>query len=334
MTRLTTCGWESGNAQEAGWLTTIYTDLIQQFGNIYPRSGEYMVGNTGPYTTIYWVPPSGDIGSEVYLRAGFHSFSNYWGEIHIGTYGGGYTYLQVNAEKRIAFGLGGAGPLATGISQLDPDAWYLFEVYYKRHATEGRYVAKVDGNVEIDYTGNTISSGLTVLNRVWLYAYGFWDDLAINDINGTYDNSWCGDGHVVAIRPTSTPVTGWTGSDGNQVDNHLLVDDSSWTDADYVAAAAVDLVDKYGLEDPGELVANEYIGHVWGIAASRCTVGDGTVKMAVGLRTHNTDYWSADQTLTATYMGKLTDYHWLNPNTGARWNMDELNALQIAIKSR
>lgn len=98
--------------------------------------------------------------------------------------------------KKLSF-LRGSTLVTTGTALLDPDTWYLIEGYYLLAQTGGRFVIKVDGTTDIDYTGDTNAISATTINRFYCEktftsGYFYYDDVAVNDVNGGSDNSWIG----------------------------------------------------------------------------------------------------------------------------------------------
>jgi hypothetical protein len=94
-------------------------------------------------------------------------------------------------------------------------------------------------------------------------SYAYFDDIAINDCNGSEDNSWCGNGYIIALTPDGTVTNQLTGSDGDTTDNHLLVDEIPYdSDTSYVGGVTADLKDIYDMSACG-LAADSKIERVW-----------------------------------------------------------------------
>ena len=127
------------------------------------------------------------------------------------------------------------GVLATSTEVMNPNQWYLIEIYYKEaDAPNGHFVVYVDGNKIIDFTGDSKPATATTFDNIEFRAGGnldpgcqmYIDDLALNDTSGLVDNSYPGDGIIVKITPEEDGTTNnWTGSDGDSTDNFLLVDE-------------------------------------------------------------------------------------------------------------
>lgn len=234
----------------------------------------------------------------------------------------------------------GTNPVATGTLPIRVNTWYLIEVRVKISDAGGVLQVLVDGDLDVAYTGDTKPGTATTFNNFMIGcpASGvemIYDDLALNDTSGAEDNSWCGDGQVLVLKPTSD-VAGAVqlmGSDGNQVDNYALVDDvPPDDDASYVYGSIVGERDLYELEDFTPVGVD--ILRIWMEARARETVADGG-QIALVLKTYGVEYTSADIDLLTTYTKQVVSEEFkLNPDTGAVWNSGELNALQAGPKVR
>jgi hypothetical protein len=103
---------------------------------------------------------------------------------------------------------------------LSPDTWYMIELRLRDSsvAASDEVELRVEGESVAISTTLTFSS-VPVL--IGVGAAGFYsgsiylDDFAFNDSNGTNQNSWSGNGHVVLMKPSSDSQRGsWTGGAG------------------------------------------------------------------------------------------------------------------------
>jgi hypothetical protein len=159
----------------------------------------------------------------------------------------------------------------------------------------------------------------------------YYDDLAINDTSGGADDSWCGDGRIIALTPNANgDLSQLTGSDGNSTDNYLLVDDvPSNGDTDYVEGSTVDQKDLYNLTACG--LTGVIIKRVWAASRSRDTVAAGGL-ISLVVKTNSTEYAGTDRALATSYAEVLGDIHTVNPNTSGAWSTSDLDALQVGPK--
>src|SRR5574340_1629974 len=149
----------------------------------------------------------------------------------------------------------GGSVVATGTAIYQIDTFYLLEFRVKIDDTVGVAQMKVDGVIDIDYSGDTKPGTATTINNLALVsnynvAVGaadvFFDDLAINDTTGAVDNSWCGDGRVIYLAPNAAgDATQLTPSAGA---NYAAVDDRPHdSGSTYVEGITVDNRDLYNL---------------------------------------------------------------------------------------
>ena len=99
------------------------------------------------------------------------------------------------------------GGTLTNVGQITLLAsnWHRMEVYFKADATTGAYEVKMDGVSILSDTG--LNTGTSGINSIKFYqedddaATVKYDDIAINDTTGSVNNSWCGAGTIVALKP-------------------------------------------------------------------------------------------------------------------------------------
>lgn len=226
----------------------------------------------------------------------------------------------------------GATVFSTDGVEVLKDRYYLFELHLKIDDTNGIIQLKRDGNLIFDYTGNTVVHGATVTTR--LYHSGSdndYDDIAMNDTTGTEDNSWCGDGRVIPLRPngagdsTQLSVYGAT-------NNYEAVDEgmAGNGDTDYVYGNTVGLKDLYNVDNLNIPTYSE-IKRVWVTASARTTSASGD-KISVGIKSGTTEDWSDDITLGLNYFRYDGKIYEKNPATNSAWTIDDINSLQIGVK--
>jgi hypothetical protein len=155
----------------------------------------------------------------------------------------------------------------------------------------------------------------------------------MNDTSGAVDNSWCGDGRVVAMFPSGNgDASQLTGSDGNSTDNYALVDEvPSNNDTDYVEGSVVNERDLYQLSNVS-LPVGTTVRRVLVESRSKDTVAEGGL-IALEVKTGGTEYVSADMALASSYAPVRAEWI-LNPNTGVAWTQADLDALQVGPRTR
>lgn len=136
---------------------------------------------------------------------------------------------------------------SSGTAELLLDNTYLIEVYFKIAGSGGRFVVKINGVTDIDYTGDTFGT-LATMNRVQLgriysisyTAYACYDNFVCDS------EGWIGGPDIIGLVPTAKGNSSeWVASGLN----YACVDEIPVSDDDYIRAAAVDKVDTYTLKD-------------------------------------------------------------------------------------
>lgn len=229
---------------------------------------------------------------------------------------------------------------ATGI--LAAGTWYFIEAKIVVDDTTGSFIVKLNGQTVINFTGDTRNGQTDALIYQISYEFTggssntevFWiDDIYFLNGAGSVNNNFIGDCKVLTLYPNGNGnYSQGVGSDGNSVDNYLLVDEPGTPNtSDYVAFANTGDKDTYTFED---LPA----GTVYGIAqrayASKSDAGSRTMRNIQ--RIAGTDYASAvDQGLsvTPTYLGK-SDLMQVSPATAVLWTVAEINAAEFGVEAR
>ncbi len=168
-----------------------------------------------------------------------------------------------------------AGPTLTA------NTWYCAEVRHLVADTGGQIEGRVDGGSAWGigaFTGGNGTNEDTLATDVTQFTFGGagpaggspvarWDDIAINDANGTFQNSWPGLGKIAMLVPNTEVSIGWTPSTGT--DNSANVDDLPGTpddDTTYNSSATANTEDRLGLTALGaEVPSNAVIvlADVW-----------------------------------------------------------------------
>lgn len=276
--------------------------------------------------------------SEIYVRAGVYCMDNTRFEIGVSKDGtttimSAYFSFTSNSNTLVQLRVDGSG-VDSSSYLLTSKNYHLVEIYFKMSDSDGEIILRVDGVEKMSYTGDTKPSTGTDFNRVLFDPSGDWiyvDDIAINDTTGSADNSWCDDGHIVAIKPNANgDSSDLNGSDGNKTDNYQLVDDiPADGDTSYVYSDVVDDHDLYNLES-FDVPEGASIKRVWAEARAK-DPGEGDIAFVV--KTHSTEYEdSVAQALGSAYAQAKSDVYTTNPNTSAAWTESELDDLQVGVK--
>jgi hypothetical protein len=234
--------------------------------------------------------------------------------------------------------------LKTGNQVLALNTWYLIEVHFIINDAGGVEI-KIDGIIqpELTYSGDTKPGAQPGVNQVGFYVSChtanntdyYADDVAVNDTNGSIDNSWCGDGHILAIVPNGTITNQLVGSDGDSVNNHLLVDDlPSNSDTDYVQGNVVNQEDLYDFAATG-LASTCTINRVWTESRSKNTIANGRKIALVTKASGGSEVVGSDVVLAPTYTIRcLGTEQTQNPVGPANWTVADIDALQAGVRTR
>lgn len=122
----------------------------------------------------------------------------------------------------------------------------------------------------------------------------------------------------------------WDGSDGNSVDNYLLLDEvPPGADTDYIETNVADELESFTVASI-TLAAGQEIVAVLPVAFAR---RNGTTELiAVGTRLSATDLISSDKTPATAYK-HLFERQTTKPGGGA-WSESDFNSAEVIVKSR
>ena len=326
MTRIFTEGFELKD-------NVFFSTSAGSVSTTYKRSGaaSWLVNNNTAKKTI-------DSASEIFIRFGFfrsnvnttYLFKWYKDATELGS----IRFSSVNGKINIYTGTGTL--VDVGDLTIVHDTWYLLEAHIIISDTVGVIEIRIDGVADATFSGDTKPGADTVINTLGYSTTQdvYYDDLAYNDTAGAVDNSWCGDGHVIALTPNANgDLSQLVGSDTNSTDNYLLVDDFPHDeDTTYVEGSTVDEKDLYNLTACG--LSDVTIYRVWGESRTKDTVAAGGL-VAIVLKTNSTEYPSSDIAVLASYTKQiLGTVHLVNPNTAVAWSIADLDALQVGVKTR
>lgn len=209
--------------------------------------------------------------------------------------------------------------------------WHYVEIRATLDDSAGVGQIWVDGVQAINFTGDTRNGGS---DTEWSSVYhgrwdGIWDFAQIYLASATTP---LGPVRPVLLYPSGNGnSSGMTGSDADQVDNYLLVDETTPNDdTDYVAASTEGTKDTYAM---GDMPAGTYTIHgVQAVSYARKT-DTGTKYIRPVVRTNSTDYVGSSAPLGESYDTHM--YIWeTNPNTASAWTKSEVDALEAGVEVR
>jgi hypothetical protein len=212
---------------------------------------------------------------------------------------------------------------------MNLDTWYHIQLRVKIADAGGVIQVKLDGNVDIDYSGDTKPGAGTTISYFTLCnetyksngAGYFFDDLVIRD------DDWPGEVRFdAALVPTGDSVVAWTPSAGG--DNYALVDEVPPSEADYVYSETDGQQDLYTLANWDGAGKTPQFVQQW-LRALKDPADSQQVKMLAKLGA-NLDTSSAFELLTSA------EYRWRCLTTrpgGGAWTDADVDDLLIGQES-
>jgi len=253
------------------------------------------------------------------------------------------TWKPSDGLLRAYRGTSGGTLLGTSTTQLAANTWCLVQIRHLVHNSTGVVEVWVNGNKEIDFSGDTQNTanenlakydvGVVQHTATSGASWVAWDDLGTNDTGGATQNTLPADGAVLLLKPSGNGNSSQLdGSDGNQVDNYALVDEVPPSTTDYVYSDTQDEQDTYVLEDvPSPYNAVRLVQPI--AYAALAAAGTGALRMV--LRSGGTDYAdAADQSLGTTYAFVQGDLRYVDPADSNAWTPAKVNALECGPRVR
>lgn len=303
-----------------------------------PRTPGGYYGQGSVESLLKTIPAS----NKVIVGFGLYSESN----SYISFYGdsGATRHITVvrntsNGFLEIRRGTEGGTLLATGTQPIFTDQWNYVEVSATISDTIGEVHVRLNGKAtdEVSYTGDTKNAGTaTTIDRVHLYTgtgavndTSFSDLYILDDTGAAPNNDFLGDVVVRTLGPSGNGTySQLMGSDANQIDNYLLVDEHPYSNTDYVGSAVVGEKDTYAMADlPGG------VSTVYGVQVNgKMAKSDASLASArYLLRSGGTDYPGTTRALTTTFTGYY-ELHATDPATGVAWTPAGVNGIESGME--
>jgi len=351
MSRLFTCGYETGDVNEAGTntlgsnttITVVNTAPVPRAGNYCLKIATTSSSFAGAYKTLAF-----SAKAEVWIRFAFYINAGIMtNECQIailndatGTNQATLTYTVTDGLLRVYRGLGTF--LAAATTSFPPGGWHVLEWRQQMtSATVGVTEIWLDGNRVINFSGDntgtttinvqTLQLGLTSSVASATGAYLAYDDIAVNDTAGTLNNGRAGDGRVVLLSPNGAgSSTQWVRGGTDTGANYSQVSELPPSMAQYVGSPTVGNRDLYTLQDLA--VAVQSINVVEAIMlAQNSDAGGGSI--APTIRSGATTNESGTIGLS-TASGYVLGRWETDPNTGAAWTAAAVNAAEAGATVR
>jgi hypothetical protein len=229
--------------------------------------------------------------------------------------------------------------IASGSILLRTGTWYVIEGHVLCDTAAGVFTLKVNGVTAFSYSGATQADEdgpyLRVLKLLGAWGGGtlYIDDIAVNDISGSDQNTWIGLGTVCFLKANADgATTDFTPSAGS--DHYALVDDVPRNTTDWVQGGTT----------PGDLelfaveAAPDYITDialvqvVWQAAVNT----SGSNQLTGVVRQDTTEYPdAAGQVIVSIAPGFVLyrgDPLYVQPADDSVWDKTAVDALQVGVK--
>lgn len=217
--------------------------------------------------------------------------------------------------------------------------WYYFEAKAVLHDSAGSVEVKMNGATIINLTGIDTKNGGTkaVFDGVAVGApqtennvHGLMDDFYVCNGAGSINNNFLGDVAVETLYPSGNGSSSqFMGSDGNSVDNYLLVDETGTPVlTDYVEETVSGERDLYAIAN---LVRTS--GPIYGVQVTDHVRNSdsGAVSCKVSLKSGATLVAGADFPVDTTW--KTARKLWeLNPDGSVAWDIAAVNAIEAGVE--
>jgi len=215
---------------------------------------------------------------------------------------------------------------------------HTIECLVKPLNTNGTFVCKIDGVDAASYTGDTTDNaescdGVRIYNITANTAAGiscWWDDIAINDTSGSYNNSWIGRMRLFPLYTRGAGnVTGLSRGGYDLGANFAQVRDPDPIGNTFVQGTS-GTYDLYTI-DTIDLATGTVINNIIVQSGGKSTSGAGLINHVLKVGATESD----GEVQICPTAHTIRQHAWaINPNTGVPWTESDLASTQIGIKMR
>lgn len=230
--------------------------------------------------------------------------------------------------------------LATGTQPLYTAQWNYVEVSVTISDTVGEVHVRLNGSLtdEVSYVGDTKNAGTnTTIDKITIAMTGgsgvnksmISDVYILNDTGAGPNNTFLGDVVVRTLSPNGNGTYSMlVGSDGDSINNYLLVDEHPYSGTDYAGSANTGDKDTYTMTDLPNGVTTVYGVQVTGkMAKNDATLGQARYIVRSG----GTDYGGTTRALTTSFTG-YSDLYETDPATGVQWTPTAVNNMESGME--
>jgi hypothetical protein len=214
--------------------------------------------------------------------------------------------------------------IGTGSTTLTTNIVYRIEVRYKPDTTLGIFQVKVNGILEIDYSGD--SGTTTQINKITIKESNS-NVIRIGDVV-IDDAVWPGNTKIQVFVPAGIGSSSqWTPSTG---DNYECVNEIPPSETDYVESNTVGHLDLYAASNPAIGSCEIKCVQIQALAVTEGAPTPTSIQLA--LRSGGSNYFSASQVVpsSSTQLAAIWE---TDPATDDPWIDGGVNALEIGVKA-
>lgn len=245
--------------------------------------------------------------------------------------------LTIDPDGRLV-ALAGGTPVAASAAPVPIGTWFDLECKIIVHDTTGYFGVRLDGQLVIQYNGNTLRASDGWVGTIRFSNPGVvfstcrvgYDNIVFWDNTTTHHVDWLGRVGIVYL-----PVNGdgsqldWTPSVGTS--HYTLIDEvGTPITGDYISAGDVDLKDILDLTNPPGNVSKieAVIPVVFGNK-----LGSGPSDLELGLELSGVEHYGSLVSVPGTN-GFISSIFDVNPQTGAAWTAAEVSSARLLLKSK
>lgn len=196
-----------------------------------------------------------------------------------------------------------------------------YEIHFRLHASTGRVEIRIAGNTVFEYDGPTdlgdVTGALTrcavrLFSVSWVIGSAMF---CVDDVPWPYS--------LYQNRPSGAgTLSEWTG-------DYTAIDEAGYSDADYLEATSADLEHSW---TKGAFSLSGYT--IEGVVVACRAKSDSADSIDAIAVVNGVAYTSASgpQALTSTFAPRFFHFP-VNPATGAKWQLSELNDAELGVKS-
>ena len=195
----------------------------------------------------------------------------------------------------------------------------------------GVEIINVDAGEDLQVSANATADSIRFVGSAGSTIIVYYDDVYIFDGTGSENNDFIGDVKVASHFPDGNGTTNnFNGSDGNSVDNYLLVDENPTDDdSTYTESSTPGDIDLYTFDDLATTPDTIYAVQVNNIL-TKTDAGSRTMRSVT--RPVATDFFGASRAIPAGSYVNTEEIYDLNPETSLAWTEALFNATEFGIE--